>query len=113
MKRSENIIVHKSFQFTSLIIDLAEDLRRKNYVISNQILRSGTSIGANVHEAQCAQSRNDFMAKMYISFKECSETRYWLELIKVKNFYDNNKLDEIIDLNNELYKILSSITRKK
>jgi len=69
----------RTFDFALLIIDTYKFLIRKNeYVLSNQLLRSGTSIGANVHEAQAAQSKKDFVSKMAIASKEARETDYWL-----------------------------------
>ena len=81
---AESITVQqKSRLFAVRIVRLYQYLcREKNeYVLSKQLLRSGTSIGANVAESECAFSRKDFLAKMYIAFKECNETLYWLDLL--------------------------------
>lgn len=79
----ENVVVEKSKAFAVRIIQLYKYMyeNKKEFVMSKQILRSGTNIGANIAEAECAFSKKDFLAKMYIAFKECSETKYWLELL--------------------------------
>ena len=79
----ESIVQKKSFEFSLKIISLYKKLQlEKEFVISNQILRSGTSIGANIEEALAGQSKRDFTAKMSISSKEARETKYWLRLLK-------------------------------
>jgi four helix bundle protein len=78
----DNIVLNKSFDFALEIIELYKILKSKNeFVISKQLLRSGTSIGANVEEATAAQSKKDFATKMSIASKEARETRYWLRLL--------------------------------
>ncbi|AFY57045.1 TIGR02436 family protein [Rivularia sp. PCC 7116] len=78
-----SIIQNKSFNFALEIINLYPKLQQhKEYVISNQLLKSGTSIGANVEEASEKQSRKNFLAKIYIAYKEARETKYWLRLLK-------------------------------
>ena len=81
--KQENIILNKSFAFSVRIVNLYKYLcsEKKEYVLSKQLLRSGTSIGANVNEAQAAQSKNDFISKMSIASKEARETKYWIELL--------------------------------
>ena len=76
--KQENIILNKSFAFSVRIVNLYKYLcsEKKEYVLSKQLLRSGTSIGANVNEAQAAQSKNDFISKMSIASKEARETKY-------------------------------------
>ena len=76
---TNNIIVDLSMDFSIAIVTLCDDIKGKSAIV-NQILRSGTSIGANIHEANYASSRADFIAKMQIALKECYETEYWLEL---------------------------------
>jgi four helix bundle protein len=101
----ENIIKNKSFEFALLIIELYKQLKLNNeFVLSKQVLRSGTSIGANVCEAEAAQSKADFLHKMSIASKEARETKYWLLLLeksKLVNYdistYLNN-IDEIINI---------------
>ena len=80
---SYNVIVEKSFDFAVRIVNLRKYLTRehKEFVLSKQLLRSGTSIGANVSEAQRGQSKADFTAKMSIALKEASETEYWIKLL--------------------------------
>ncbi|MBR4519645.1 MAG: four helix bundle protein [Victivallales bacterium] len=83
MSEQENIVLEKSKAFALRIIRLYQYLQddQKEFILSKQILRSGTSIGANVKEAQCAQTKKDFIAKMYIALKEAAETEYWIELL--------------------------------
>ena len=76
---TKNIIVDLSMDFSISIVNLCDGIKGKSAIV-NQILRSGTSIGANIHEANYASSRADFIAKMQIALKECYETEYWLEL---------------------------------
>ena len=83
---------------------------KKERVLSKQLLRSGTSIGANIVEAQAAVSRKDFLAKMYVSFKECCETEYWLELLHETGYLTNEEFESINQDNITLKKMLSSIT---
>ena len=83
----------------------------KEYVMSKQVLRSGTSIGANVKEALRAQSRADFRAKMNIALKEASETEYWLELLHESDFISEEQFQSIIADNIEIIKILTSIVK--
>ncbi len=81
--KKDNVILEKTFDFALSIIELYKKMtEQKEYVLSKQILRSGTSIGANVEEAIAAQSRKDFAAKMAIASKEARETRYWLRLLQ-------------------------------
>jgi four helix bundle protein len=87
--KPNNIIRDKSFLFSLDIIKLYKVMLSKNdFVLSKQVIRSGTSIGANVNEAQAAQSKRDFVAKMSISSKEARETLYWLELLKESKFVE-------------------------
>jgi len=106
-----NIIRDKSFQFALKIIELSQSLKEeRNYEIANQIIRSGTSIGANVEEAQAAQSKKDFISKLSISSKEARETKYWLRLIKESKI-SNNKLDVLINDCDDLINILTTIVK--
>jgi len=106
----ENIILNKSFDFALKIIEFSELLEaQKKYVIGKQVLRSGTSIGANVREAQSAESKTDFVHKLKIALKEAEETDYWLLLCK---YSKNYPFDEgLLELNNELIKLLTSIVQ--
>ncbi|MCD4698133.1 MAG: four helix bundle protein [Bacteroidales bacterium] len=100
--KKENIILEKTFNFALEIIIVYKYLRfqQKEYVMSKQLLKSGTSIGANAVEADSAQSHKDFIAKMSISLKEANETRYWIRLLLYSDYLDKrdilNKTEEII-----------------
>ena len=84
----EKKIDERTFDFALLIVDAYRFLlRKKEYVLSKQFLRAGTSIGANVAESQCAQSRNDFIAKISIASKEARETAYWIRLLKTSGYF--------------------------
>ncbi len=85
--------------------------QRYEYIMSKQVLRSGTSIGANIAEAECSISRNEFLAKMYIAFKECAETEYWLELLHETEYLDTRMYEDIRRDCTELKRMLSAITR--
>ena len=103
----------KSKQFALRIIKLYKYLvhTKQEYILSKQILRSGTSIGANLAEAECVVSRKDFTSKLYIALKECSETRYWLELLAESGYIDKTSFDSIYSDCLELMRILSSATK--
>lgn len=111
----ESIIKDKSKSFALRIIKLYKYLtitaEQKEYVLSKQALRSGTSIGANVKEALRGQSRPDFRAKMSIALKEASETEYWLELLYESEYISKEQFDSIIADNLEIIKILMSIVK--
>ena len=107
----ESIVQRKSFQFSLKIISLYKKLQlEKEFIISNQILRSGTSIGANIEEALAGQSKKDFTAKMSISSKEARETKYWLRLLKQSELTSIDVNSLILD-NDELIRILTSIVK--
>lgn len=114
---SNSIIRNKSFQFSIRIVNLYKILinQRKEYVMSKQLLRSGTSIGANVREALNAESRADFIHKLAICQKECDETLYWIELLKETEFLTESEYISIHNDAVELLKIIRSIiiTTKK
>ena len=84
---------------------------KKEFVMSKQVMRCGTSIGANIAEAECAFSDKDFLSKMYIAFKETSETRYWLLLLKESGYITNEQFTSLLEDCEELNKLLSSITK--
>lgn len=114
MSTNENSITRtKSKSFAIRIIKLYGYLceSKKEFVISKQLLRSGTSIGANIVEASCGFSRKDFLAKTYIAFKECAETIYWLELLHETGYLTEQEFSSIYSEAVELSKILSSITK--
>ncbi len=108
--RKENIIIDKTFKFSLDIISLYQNLQdEKEYILSKQLLRSATSIGANVEEASAAQSKRDFINKMSIASKEARETKYWLKLLDKSNLTQLNIspfLKEIEHIINILTKII-------
>lgn len=107
-------IKQKSFQFAVRIINLCKTLDQVPGVqrtLANQLLRSGTSIGANVAEAQAAQSKKDFIAKMAIASKESRETSYWLELLIASKIIPESQLSLLKEESNEIIAILTSIVK--
>jgi four helix bundle protein len=110
MYQDNNILRKKCMKFSIRIYKLADYLNneKKAYVLAKQVLKSGTSIGANLAEAKCAISDNEHLAKMYISYKECSETLYWLELAKNVNLITEKQFKSIYDDCEEIIKILTS-----
>ena len=109
----ENVVEDKSFRFAIRVVNLYKHLHqeRKEFTLSKQLLRSGTSIGANVAEAQQAQSRADFISKMGIALKKTSETKYWLRLLHATEYLTSSEFDSIISDCIELEKILVSILK--
>ena len=109
----ENVIVEKSFRFAVSIVNLCKYLReeKREYVLSKQLLRSGTSIGANVAEAQEAQSRADFISKINIALKEASETEYWLRLLRATDYLSAKEANYLIQDCSEIKRILVAITK--
>ncbi len=107
----ENLIKDKSFDFALKIIDLYRQMIANNeYVLSKQVLRSGTSIGANIEEASAAQSKKDFTNKMAISSKEARETKYWLRLIQRSQIVKCDVEIYIKEID-DIIKILTSIVK--
>ena len=112
----ENILIDKSIAFAARIIKLHKHLTetKKEKIISNQIVRSGTSIGANINKGNYGQSRADFIAKMHIALKETSETEYWLELFVKAKIVDEIKVQKLLHDCGELRRMLvSSVTTLK
>ena len=109
--KTQNVIVDKSKAFALRIIKLNKYLceTKREYILSKQLVKSGTSIGANVKEAIRGQSTADFAAKMNIALKEASETEYWLELLHESDYLTDDQFDSIIADCIELLKILTSI----
>jgi four helix bundle protein len=107
----DNIIQTKSFAFAIRIVNAYKYLQdeKKAFVLSKQMLRSGTSIGANVEEAVGGQSKKDFIPKNSIAYKEARETIYWIKLLKETLFLDEKQADSLISDADELCKILASI----
>ena len=109
----ENVIEEKSFAFAIRIVNLYKHLTevKKEFVLSKQLLRSGTSIGANVAEAEQAQSRADFISKLSIALKEASETKYWIKLLSSTNYLTVSESTSILNDCIEIEKILVSIIK--
>lgn len=106
-----NIVMNKSFDFAIDIIELYKTLKSKNeFVISKQLLRSGTSIGANIEEANAAQTKKDFVTKMSLASKEARETRYWLQLLNKSKLVDHN-YENYLNKIDELIRIITSIVK--
>ena len=106
-----NILQEKSFAFSVRVVKLYKFLceEQKEYVLSKQILRSGTSIGANIEEGIAGQSDKDFLSKLSISYKEARETVYWLKLLFATDYLTKKQADNLIFDAEELCKILSKI----
>ena len=116
MKGKENDLAADSKTFALRIVELYRLLsfEKKEFVMSRQLLRSGTSIGANIAEAQYAQSKADFLAKMTIALKEASETLYWLQLLSEAGFILREDFDSLERLNNSLMaRLVSSVKTVK
>lgn len=109
-----NNLYKKAYAFAIRIVQLYRFLNneKKEYVLSKQLLRSGTSIGANVAEANGAISKADFSAKISISYKECLETKFWLSLLNDTGFLDEDTFDSIFQDADELGKLLFTILKK-
>ena len=110
---TENAIRAKSIAFAKRTVFAYRYLceEKKEYVLSKQMLRSGTSIGANIAEAQYGSSRKDFLNKLYIALKECAETLYWLELLHSCDYLSDSEYTSLQTDCGELRKLLSSITK--
>ena len=111
----DNLILDKSFNFAVRVVKIYKYLcsEKKEYVLSKQLLKSGTSIGANINEAQAAQSKADFIAKMSIASKEARETKYWIELL-IKTDYlnlSNKHIESLLSNIEEIIKLLTSIVK--
>jgi four helix bundle protein len=108
----ENQIKNKSFDFALRIVSLYEQLQDNHeYVLSKQVLRSGTSIGANVEEATAAESKADFIHKLSIASKEARETNYWLRLLLHSNLVKNRDIEPLLEESIELIKMLTAIVK--
>jgi four helix bundle protein len=107
----ENILLDKSFAFSIRVINAYKYLLKehKEFVISKQFLRSGTSIGANVEEAVGAQSRNDFVSKLSIAYKEARETKYWIRLLAKTNYFTEEQSASLLTDVEELLRIIGRI----
>jgi four helix bundle protein len=108
----ENIIVIKSFQFSLDVLQLYKILiKQKEFIISKQLLRCATSIGANIEEAGAASSRKDFIAKMTIASKEAGEARYWIKLLDEDHFIKDYDFSELTSEINQIISILTKIVK--
>ena len=107
----DNIIVKKSYSFALAVIKLYKFLAidKKEYILSKQILRSGTSIGANIHEATASESKKDFIHKLAIAVKEARETGYWLNLLKDSEYNSEEQFKNLNVHCDEIVRILNSI----
>lgn len=110
---ADNAVVDKSFDFAVRIVNLYKflSMEKKEYVLSKQLLRSGTSIGANVSEAQRGQSKADFIAKMSIALKEASETHYWLRLLQKTDYLTSAQFESMEKDVCELLGLLTAICK--
>jgi four helix bundle protein len=112
----ENPLKDKSFSFALKIVLLTQNLQnsKKEFVLSRQLLKSGTSIGAMIREAEFGQSKADFISKYSIALKEANETEYWLELLNAAEYIDENTFNDLKNKNSELIAMLvSSIKTSK
>lgn len=110
---SRNVIKNKSFKFAIRIVKLYQKIifEKKEFVLSKQLMRSGTSVGANVREAEHAESKADFVHKMAIAQKEINETIYWLELLKETNYLSPEDFNSINQDAVEIIKMITSIIK--
>ncbi len=108
-----NVVADKSKSFAIRIIKFYKYLcdEKKEFVLSKQILRSGTSIGANIRESKNAQSKADFISKMNIALKEADETAYWMELLWESEIIEKSQVIDLYELNTELIKLLTAIIK--
>jgi len=110
--KKPNIIKEKTYKFALDIIKIYQQMIKQNeFILSKQLVRSGTSIGANIEEATAAQSRKDFISKMSISSKEAREANYWLRLLRDSNLCDGIDYSELIKESEEIIRILTSIVK--
>lgn len=114
MSETGDFVVGKTLEFAIRVVNLYKWLTesKKEFVLSKQLLRSGTSIGANLSEAQESISSQDFTAKVYVSLKECWETQYWLKLLYHTEYLNDTQYQSIMSDAKELGKILTSMTKK-
>lgn len=109
----ENLILDKSFQFAVNVVKLYQQVcsDKREFVLSKQLLRSGTSIGANIEEATGGCSKKDFISKFHIAYKEAKETSYWLKLLIATGYINGDKTEPLIAELNEILKIITSILK--
>jgi four helix bundle protein len=114
----ENILLDKSFAFSVRTVNAYKFLLKEHreFVLSKQFLRSGTSIGANTEEAVGGQSRNDFVSKLAIAYKEARETKYWIRLLQATGYFEQKQSESLLSDAEELLRIIGKIlitTKKK
>jgi four helix bundle protein len=111
--KSENVVQTKSYDFALRIIKVYKYLvqEKKEFVLSKQLLRSGTSVGANIEEAIGGQSKADFFAKITISYKETRESKYWIRLLRDSDYLTIEQSDDLLKDVEELLKIIGSIQK--
>ena len=111
--KNDNVVKEKSFEFSVRIVNLYKHLttNKQEYVLSKQLLRSGTSIGANISEAEQAQSVSDFISKMSISLKESCESEYWLRLLHRTDYLNDAEFSSIYADCKDLTKLLTTIIK--
>jgi four helix bundle protein len=109
----ENVVQIKSYAFAIKIVNICKFLQaqKKEYILSKQLIRSGTSIGANIEEAIGGQSRKDFFAKLTISYKEARETKYWIRLLTDTNYLTKEQTAPLLEDIEELLRIIGSIQK--
>jgi len=113
LRKDDSIVYQKAFDFSVAIVKLYKYLcnEKKEYVLAKQLLRSGTSIGANIREGLEGQSKRDFIAKLSISLKEACETEYWLDLLVASNVLSENRVCSLLLNIEEIIKLLTAILR--
>jgi four helix bundle protein len=111
--KGNNIIQTKSYQFAVKTVNLCRNLMedKKEYILSKQLLRSGTSIGANIEEAIGGHSEKDFLAKLTIAYKEARESKYWLNLLRDTNYLKPDDAQELLNDLEEMLRIIGSIQK--
>ena len=111
--KKDNVVQDKSYAFSVRIVEVYKQLctEKKEFILSKQLLRSGTSIGANIEEAIGGQSKKDFFAKLTISYKEARETHYWIRLLTDTGYIDKIQSASLLQDVNELLKIIGSIQK--
>jgi four helix bundle protein len=111
--KKENVVQTKSYDFAIRIVKVYKYLceEKKEFILSKQLLRSGTSIGANIEEAIGGQSKKDFFAKLTISYKEARETKYWIRLLTDTDYLSNGESESLLEDIDELLKIIGSIQK--
>jgi len=110
MGTSDNVVQMKSENFAIAVVNAYKDLTltKNEFILSKQLLRSGTSIGANIAESECASSENDFVNKLYIALKECNESLYWLRLLYKTDYINEERYSLLANDCSEIKRILTS-----